>query len=377
MNTANNFQTSDTAASAQCYPRPQLDRQQMRQAVVDVLWAQAHVLDRIFGRTNTGASGSTVQVPNPFQLMVDKRSVNLEGVVDLGSPADAYGIHWDDVAATALAQTLEELYDFAYFATFDSRYYPGELGDETGAWWVAMYLKDCAASQSLSFQADYSGGSELASAQSLLQIVETANARHLLEGADETFVQDSGVGYLTIRQLALVSDFKEESLRVLANPKRKNALPTQSVSGSTMIAAQDAREWLKSKGRYMPISPKQMANRPLDLKTARFDTTARLGEALADLVSAHATRGVAAHEFFSALRGIYPAALWKREGANEQMFEAELTLSAEDFKDETRLRDLARVLELDADLLVLKAREAALRESLTAVEAQLRAKTQA
>lgn len=309
--------------------------------------------------------------------MVEQWSVNVESGADLEAPADAYDIHWSDVATTALAQTMEDLYDFAYFGTFDPRYYPGELGDETGAWWVAMYLKDFSGSQSLSFQTDYSGGNELASAQRLLQIVEIANARNVLEGADETFVQDSGVGYLTVRQLALVSDFKEESLRVLANPKRKNALPTQSVSGSTVIAAHDAREWLKSKGRYMPISPKRLMSRQLDLKATRFDATSHLGEALSDLVSAHATRGVAAHELFSAVRAIYPEALWVREGANEQMLNAGLALSAEDFEDEARLRDLARVLDLDPDLLVLKTQEASLRESLAAIESQLHDKTRA
>ncbi len=375
MNTTNT--TVAHEAAIPCYPQAAINRAQMRQAVVDVLWAQAHVLDRVVGRREAAGDDPTNKAPSAFRLLGKPRVAGTSGALppDLDLPASTYGIEWKDVSNTALAQTMEELYDFAYLATFDPRYYPGELGDETGAWWVAMYLKDFAGSRSLSFQADYSGGGELTAAHNLLQIVETANARHILEGADETFVDDSAVGFLTIRQLALVSDFKEDSLRVLANPKRKNALPTQSVSGSTVVAVGQAREWLTSKGRYTPVSPRLAATRPLDLKTARFATTAHFCAAMSEQVSLHAARGSAAKDMLGTLQEIYPDSFWKRDSVTGQMFDAGLELSVADLQDEPRLRLLARALELDADLLLLKAKEAALREGLAAVESQIRARS--
>lgn len=343
----------------------------MRQAVVDVLWGQAHVMARVYGRTLARGAKAEHQAPSAFDLMAERHVEGLKWPA-LELPAGEFGITWNDVASTGLAEVMEQLYDFAYLATFDPRYYPHELGDETAAWWISLFLKDAASSESLFWQREYSDGRELSAAQTLMQIVETANARNLLEGATETFFPDSQVGYLTIRQLALISDFKEESLRVLANPKRTNALPTQSVDGKTVVDVADARRWLQSKGRYTPVRPKPTEAASLNLALAKFDSPTGLCDALSEQVSAIATHGEASQAALAAVRALFPRAYWQRTVANPEMFAAGLTLEPPDLQDAARLRALAVALGLDPELLVMKARESELRASLIALESAIR-----
>ena len=373
MNSTNILEAE--TANQPVVPASPVTREEMRQAVIDLLWAQAHLMARVFGRATAPGAGADRDAPSAFDLMAER---HLEGVKspELELPASEFGIAWHDVANTGFAEVMEQLYDFAYLATFDPRYYPHELGEETGAWWIALYLKDAASSQSLFWQREYSQGRELSAAQTLLQIVETANARHLLEGATETFFEGSHVGYLTIRQLALISDFKEESLRVLANPKRTNALPTQSVEGKTVVEAAAARRWLQSKGRYTPVRPKPTAAAPLNLALARFDSPTMLCDALSEQVSAMATHGEGSKEALAAVKGLFPKAYWQRSVANKEMFEAGLKMDPEDLKDTTRLQGLAVALGLDPELLVMKARESELRASLSTLELAIRTRAE-
>lgn len=350
---------------------PPITREDMRQAVVDLLWGEAHVMARVYGRALSPLSKAERQAPSVFELMAERYVAGLQRP-EMDLPAGEFGITWNDVANTGLAEAIEHLYEFAYLATFDPRYYPHELGDESAAWWIALFLKDAASSASLSWQQEYSDGQELRAAQTLLQIVETANARHLLEGAEETFVQDSEVGYLTIRQLALISGFKEESLRVLANPKRANALPTQSVAGKTVVAAADARRWLQSKGRYTPVKPKPTTDGLLNIALAKFDAPNGLCDALSDHVSAIATQGEASREALTEVRTLFPRAYWQQTFPHTEMIRAGLDLTPADLQDEPRLRGLAVALGLDPDLLVMKARESELRASLMALESAIR-----
>lgn len=366
-----NASSSESTTEQTVVPKPPVSRDDMQKAVVDLLWAQAHVTSRVYGRTPTQELSACQRTPSALDLMAERRIDGL-GSAAFDLPAGELGITWADVANTHLAQTMGQLYDFAYFAIFDLRYYPHELGDETGAWWIALFLKDIAASHSLFWQREYSSGAELSAAHTLLQIVETANARNLLEGADETFIEDSQVGYLTIRQLALISDFTEESLRVLANPKRNNALPTQSVAGKTVVDVEDARRWLQSKGRYTAVRAKPDSAGLLNLTLARFESPAGLCDALSEHVSAVATRGAASLPALTAVRSLYPKAFWQRTGIDGKIVDTGLALMPADLQDAPRMRELAVALDLDADFLALRARESVLRESLTGLEAQIR-----
>lgn len=371
MNTPNTTFSSDVPPELTVVPKPTVSRDDMQNAVVDLLWAQAHVTSRVYGRTPTQGLPASQRAPSALELMAERQIDGL-GSAALDSPARELGITWADVASTQLAQTMEQLYDFAYFAVFDLRYYPHELGDETGAWWIALFLKDMASSDSLLWQREYNRATELSAAHTLLQIVETANARNLLEGAAETFIQGSQVGYLTIRQLALISDFTEESLRVLANPKRNNALPTQSVTSKTVVGVEDARRWLQSKGRYTAVTAKPDSGGSLNLALARFESPASLCDALSEHVGAIATRGAASLPALTAVRSLYPKAYWQRTGIDGKMVDTGLALMPSDLQDAARLRELAVALGLDADLLTLRTRESVLRESLTGLEAQIR-----
>ncbi|MCY4745646.1 hypothetical protein NYO99_11740 [Pelomonas sp. UHG3] len=370
MNAKTDLQESTEAHAAESALQP-ADRNQLRSDIVTVLWAQAHILDRIVGRDHRQYSLREGLRTTLFDAVAG-RPLGTSAASNPQKSASDAGVEWSDVAHTHVAQTLEALYEFAYHGTFDPCLYPHELGDESHAWWLGMYLRDLASSSSLLWQAEYSGLSEVQAARRLLQTVEIANARHLLEGATETFLEESDPGFLTIRELALVSGFKEESLRALANPKRKNPLPTQSVKGTTVVAVEDARTWLKAKGRYQPIKAKCNANGILNLAAAKFDTIEELCFALSEHVRALGTHEPEAQATLQALKTRFPKALWLVEGPNASMARTGLDLTAADLEDESRIRDLATILNFNPNLLMLKADEARLRGQLSAVESQIK-----
>lgn len=370
MNNKTHLQESTEAPVVEPSLQP-ADRDQLQSDIVAVLWAQAHILARIVGREHhLSAPGAGLGI-TVFDALAD-RPIWSPAVRELQSSASDCGIGWADVAHTLFAQTLESLYDFAYFATFDPAHYPHELGWESHAWWVGMYLRELASSSSLLWQAEYSGHSEVKAAKRLLQTVEIANARNLLEGANETFLDESEAGFLTIRELALVSGFKEESLRALANPKRKNPLPTQSNKGTTVVAAEDARVWLKAKGRYQPITARRNARGLLKLEAAKFDSLDELCFALSEHVRALGNHEQDARATLEALKARLPRARWLAPVANDPMGLVDLCLTPDDLKDDAQVRALAAILDFNPDLLVLKVEEAQLRARLAAVESRIK-----
>lgn len=372
MNDANHTPEAIEPASPEA-SSPSISRSQMQQDVVAVLRAQLHLLSRVFGREPDGTkrltSDSTI-----FSLM-SEWSIEGDPSAAFELPGGEFAISWSHVANTHLAKTMEALYDYAFFATFDPLYYPQELGDESGAWWVALYLKDMASSNSLLWHSEYTRLNEDEAARRLLRVAEIANARNLLEGAQETFIQGSEIGFLTIRQLALVSGFKEESLRVLANPKRKNPLPTQSHNGVTVVAADDARTWLQSKGRYLPVTPQRSSDGSMDLATVRFNSPQELADALSSHVDFLARQGAEAKATLATVKALYPSAFWERTGGGDSMVAVGLALQQGDLQDAPRMRELALAFGWSPELLTLRAAEAATRASLVDIERRIRLQT--
>ncbi len=165
---------------------------------------------------------------------------------------DDLGLTWPDVAETALAQTLMELYDYGVLGLEDAS--AEELdNNEGGAAWVSRLLHDLRHSAFLAEWDEATGGRSMPSVERCLLLAETANARVLLEGGKEGFfLNDREAGYLTFRQLSLLSGMTESSLRTVAS-RASGGLVTERLGNNSYIEVSHAKQWLKARNRYTPV----------------------------------------------------------------------------------------------------------------------------
>lgn len=279
--------------------------------------------------------------------------------------ADSFGLSFCDIAGTEFAKVMMRLYDFAYFGLLDQSDDEGRLDLNTQVTWIAAIVATHANSP-FAGEWDWEGTDE---AVKCLRVVETANARKVLEG-DEPFSYflghekgsgAAGEGALTVAQLALLSGMEEMSIRSATHPKRANPLQTFSENGRVRIAVDVAREWLKSKGRYVPVRKIWSAG-VVDLSAAKFDRADDLLFALNDCCGMR-------------LADAKDAAALKRqlESAGVRFSDLErIDIPREVLLDEAAMRTIASLLDLPPDLLVLRAREVVLRGDLAQIESSLR-----
>lgn len=104
----------------------------------------------------------------------------------------------------------------------------------------------------------------------------------MLEGSDEGFfLNDREEGFLSVRQLSLLSGMTEASIRTLSSRSRKDKLSDRKSSDHWLIATNDgkntsidianAKAWLKSKGRYVEITKTSQSGAD-DFTTRKFST---------------------------------------------------------------------------------------------------------
>jgi hypothetical protein len=208
------------------------------------------------------------------------------------------------------------------------------------------------------------------SAKICLTVLELANARATLEGKDETFAEfafgeTSCEEGLSVRQMALLSGMEEMSIRAAANPKRANRLePMPTSSGRTLFALNVAKAWLQSKGRYIPVTH-YFESSDLDLSRTIFKDVDDMAWPLSfRLMAIMSKRG--------------------REMVMEQLKSAgiktnhniphdiELIFLKVLIDDEAKLSTLAEILELPADLLLLRCQEAAAHTRLAEIEYEIK-----
>jgi hypothetical protein len=185
------------------------------------------------------------------------------------------GFTYEDIRYTDFARSLEAMYHYAYRGEVDYSIEP--LGPGGYHIVTAAIINDLAKSSLVNFWM-HIGGNGRASVMNCLRIAELANARLVLEGEERFFNFEGNDDYdslaitereeppqggygkaVTIRQMALLADMGEPTIRTAANPKRARHIPTYSASGRTVIAIEDAKAWLQKKGRYLSIKPKDIA----------------------------------------------------------------------------------------------------------------------
>lgn len=202
---------------------------------------------------------------------------------------------YKDIRHTPFARSLEAMYRYAYHGEEDASIEP--LGPGGYHIIMAAIINDLAKSSLVSFWMHIDGQGRQ-SVMNCLRTAELANARLVLEGKERFFNFEGGDDYdslaiterneppqggygkaVTIRQMALLADMGEPTIRTAANPKRARHIPTYSHNGRTVIAIQDAKDWLQEKGRYIPIKSGSDVY-ALDLAERRFTSTGDLWNVL-------------------------------------------------------------------------------------------------
>ncbi len=278
--------------------------------------------------------------------------------------ASDFGLDYSHIRTSRLAEVLEALYQYAYVARIETTVADSmEFG--TVFTWITGLVADAARGE-VHHEWDAFGGNK-GGADRCLRTAEIANARAVLEGGDGFFYfGDQTIdGALTVRQMALLAGMEEMSIRAAANPKRVNALKTYSDQGNTRITRDVAKAWLQSKGRYLPVTLVN-STAPVDLARQRFATV----HAFRTMIDTQYERLLA--EAKSARRAaaqLKTAGLVWEFGQVWRLGPADVV--APDFRDESTVRALAAVLDVPADLLVLRAREAFASQELAAVQRQL------
>ena len=259
-------------------------------------------------------------------------------------------LSYEHLANSALAGTMDELYNFAYHGMMFSNGY--DMNSESSPAWISMILVDLSRSHFASEWHEYSPC--LDAIKALQSVCETAEARMTLEKIQDGDTFMGWYGYeghegLTFRQMALLSGMSDASLRTLANPKRNNPLKTQSNGRNTYIDCIDAKAWLISKGRYVPLTDTDVKGAQLDLANESITSLDELQDRMDSRL--HFLLGSdEGADTEKALASIRSTLLGKRI-IDQTPF---LNLSDEDMADSGLMRKIANALRLPAELLTLK-----------------------
>jgi hypothetical protein len=290
---------------------------------------------------------------------------------DPDASAEELGLAYADIQHTPFAQCLERMYDYGYLGLLDES--ADAMDYESIYTWISAVLTDIRHSSVMNEWSTY-GGEESASAERSLRVAELANARRVLEGGENFFYFRSGMpddesvtaGSLTVRQMAFLAGMEEMSIRAAANPRRANPLTTKTEEGRTRISIDVAKAWLKSKSRYVPIT-RRWSSGEIDLVGRRFTGIDALCAALETRCAFLTLRDGRRDELDRQL-----VELGIIVHRSPDSMQNSLSLEKAHCLNGDLMRQLAAILELPADLLVLRAREAVASEELSAVERELR-----
>lgn len=161
---------------------------------------------------------------------------------------------FSDIEGIEMVKSLVSLYNYGMLGLTDE--WMNEMDDCDGPGnWASRILFDLHRSTFLEDWVAYRSINVQPSVARCLLVAELANARLMLEGARDGFFLGMQNNALDIRQMSLLAGMTEGSIRTLAGPNRKNALiTTKNATGTGVhIEIENAKAWLKSKGRYVPI----------------------------------------------------------------------------------------------------------------------------
>lgn len=288
---------------------------------------------------------------------------------DAGMTPEELSLQHDNVKDLELALVLEDQFDYGFYAVDATR--SDSLRWDTTHTWIGAYLVDLAGSAYASEWDGEGHGGLIEGIKRCLFTCELANARVILEGG-EPFYHFAGAGLakdengasageLSIRQVAMLCGMEEMSLRSAISRKTQPVLEICKDDRRTYIKAAAAAQWLKAKGRYLTvISGRTSAD--LDLSTTRFDSSLQLCEMLHDrltFIGEQAPNPYKVEIEIAALLAPYNAV-------------ALSDLSHQELSNSELMGEIAKLLDLPASLLVLRAREAVLRTEIAQRDHELK-----
>ena len=333
------------------FPLP-FTREQLRADILCVLLTLARQLHFAFGSVSR------------LQSELLGLTETADEINDPDMEPEQLGLRYESVRSTGLAVVLELLYDYGFEGLLDME--EGDMGDESGPSWCSRILTDLSNSRFVEEWEAYTSISYASAIRRSLLVCEVAHARHVLEGADESFMDwtGPGPGSLSIRQMSLLSGMSEATVRTLANPKRKNALITSNDGKNSSVEPSAAKAWLQAKGRYMPI---RRTNRQgsLDLAQKRFASGEELLWALTQRVQFLLGQS-GADKLRQRLAAIDPHLL-DESSARWPL----LQVQKEVLIDAAQMTRIAEALALPQELLVLRAAEAHAHDFLHQLEQRI------
>lgn len=353
MNDSTLIETEEAQDSG--FPVP-FSLEQLRQDVMQVLLLHVRQTWFLFSR------GDSQCLPEQKTLLSlsDDAGVNDP---DFG-PSDL-GMRHDSLRSTSFAQVMEAVYQYAFHGIEDTGR-EAMLSDSEFTW-CSVLVHDMAKS---AFLAEWEGYNDLTPrtehggpVDRCLLALETAQARRILEGHDDNFMDWAGTldGVLTMRQMALLSGMTEASVRTLSNPKRRNALVTVNDGKNVKIEPAAGKAWLLAKGRYLPIHRVNTSGM-LDLEQQRFTILDDLEIALLQRIE-HLVHQHGEAEIRQRLDGIRPGLVDPGRGLR-----LSISLSPEMAQDSHLMTALGTALDLPGPLLALRAAEAEARQRLAMLE---------
>ena len=257
---------------------------------------------------------------------------------------------FDQVKSSAFARAMLDHYDFGFHAVTGTRSENIMMGESSHTWFGA-YLLDLRESAYV-WEWEDSGDPELGGAiKRCLQTIEISNARCVLEGYKPFYHftkngEDSWAneGALAIWELAMLANMEETSLRSIISRKTAPILQIRKHNRSTVIDAVVAKEWLKAKGRYLPVRIGRRTT-DLDLTITQFSELSELIWALKDRLSMLCDHDPTAKDRLSDSLAIHGHS--KLED-----------LRGEDFCNEVLIKGIALALDLPVEWLIYRAQEA-------------------
>lgn len=302
--------------------------------------------------------------------LAELEGISLEALVDPSISDAELGMAPDHICKTAFCQAMEALYDFACFGILDGNAEPLIPGSIYT--WIAAIVDDMAQSAFLN-EYDLHGREAFGEARRVQKVVELANARSVLEGEGLFFIpmggersEESDDTSLSVRQMALLAGMEEMSIRAAANPKRATPLLTfKDAQGRTRIALDVAKDWLKAKQRYVPVTRKWSASE-VDLTRTRFSNTTDLALMIEARLQTLADRAGNNAILFEQLAAIGS----KPRATGTALLRVELEPA--DFANAELMARLGEIVSLSPQLLTLRAREAYLLESLAELNREVR-----
>ena len=348
-------------------------REEFKKAVVEGMLVLACKTNFTFS-----VNGSSNESSERVWSLLSPRPYDSETFTDLGVKPEHMELTFADVERLSIVETLIQLYDYGIHGIHDTA--AGRIdycdGYENQ---VARIFYDLHHSTFLQEWGNDGRSSCAIAVEKCLYVCEIANARLMLEGSDEGFfLDDRDVGFLSIRQMALLSGMTEASIRTLASRGRKSQqgssiesasqLITTNDGKNTSIAIADAKTWLKAKGRYVPTSRK-MTTGSGDLTSRKFASIRELTDAIEErkefLIEKHgnevmteriASSGVE-HSFIEVIPGI---GIGRNAIKQDQLLDHDLMLR------------FAEILELPAEIFALRVAETVMQEKLQAIEKKLK-----